>query len=174
MRVRPAPERIMDMGSPGSAALEVRWLGRMEYGAALALQEQLLQAVAAGTARPVLLLLEHEPVFTVGRGLQRRPPGEPPPRLPPAVLPAGIPRFEVRRGGGLTYHGPGQLVGYPIVPLLDRDLHGYLRRLEAALIEGVAAFGIEARARRATPGCGWRRRRDCASWPPSASAAGAG
>jgi len=81
-------------------------------------------------------------VLTIGRGSQRGLPREAAPSHPP-----GVEVVEVSRGGGLTYHGPGQLVGYPIVPVHDRDVRGFLRRLEAALVDGIASFGVTAKAR---------------------------
>jgi lipoate-protein ligase B len=117
------------------------------YEAALAEQERLLEAVRTGAAPPTLLVLGHAPVLTVGRGLQGRPEGDPAPLEPPAALPEGIPVVRVARGGGITYHGPGQLVGYPILPLADRDLHKHLRRIGRGLIAGLGALGVAAHRR---------------------------
>lgn len=107
--------------------LRVWWLGRMTYGRAHALQQAVLEEVLAGRAPDTLLLLEHEPVITCGRGTD------------PANLGAAarrLPVYEVERGGDVTWHGPGQLVGYPILRLEEgeRDLHAHLRRTEEVLI----------------------------------------
>ncbi|KIE44127.1 lipoyl(octanoyl) transferase LipB [Geobacter anodireducens] len=110
-------------------------LAAMEYAEAFALQERLVADVAAGRAEETLLLLEHPPVYTLGRGGG----GE---SLPdPSVRPV-----EINRGGDVTWHGPGQLVGYPILDLgrRGRDLHRYLRFLEQALMAAAAAFEVAA------------------------------
>ena len=120
--------------------LEVVAAGRVPYDAALAWQRALAGARIAGRlARDVLLLLEHPPVITVGRTAR-------PEHL---TRPDGIEVFEIERGGDVTYHGPGQLVGYPILDLTGhtRDLHWYLRTLEAALIRALDALGIAAQRR---------------------------
>ena len=123
------------------APLPVRDLGYCAYNAALAEQERQLAAVAAGAAE-TLLLVEHPPVYTLGRGADAADLGDAPQRL-------GVPVFRVGRGGGATFHGPGQMVGYPIVRLRagGRDVHGYVRVLEQALIDTCRAFGVEAAAR---------------------------
>jgi len=123
--------------------LHVRWLGRVPYAQALALQERALQERRRGDAPDTLLLLEHPPVITLGRSSD------------PRHLVAGEAELEARgievhhcgRGGDVTYHGPGQLVGYPIVALRGarRDAHRYLRDLELALIRCAADFGVEAK-----------------------------
>ncbi len=128
--------------------IEVRWLGRaVPYRRALAEQERLLEAVRTGAAPPTVLLLEHAPVITIGRGLQRRPAALEPPAPAPVSWPEGVEVIAAARGGGATYHGPGQLVGYPIVPLRGRDLHAYLRALEGALITASGRFGVRAHRR---------------------------
>lgn len=109
------------------------WLGRVPYDEARALQRERVDAVAAGTAPPVLWLLEHPDVVTVGRGGDF---GE--------ARASGLPVAETERGGGLTWHGPGQLVGYPIVPVADHDIHRHLRDIEEALIRYLATLGVEA------------------------------
>jgi len=118
-------------------------LGRQPYGKILELQRQLCRRRVAGElADDLLLLVEHDPVITLGRGTR----AESVP-IPPAQLERqGTPVFEVERGGDVTYHGPGQLVGYPILDLQRHrpDLHWYLRQLEAALIDGLARTGIPA------------------------------
>lgn len=124
-----------------SAALELRDLGRRPYLEVLELQRELCRRRIAGElTNDVLLLVEHEPVITLGRGL--RPTSLP---LSPAALERrGVEVVEVERGGDVTYHGPGQLVGYPILDLRRHreDLHWYLRRLEATLIEALGRLGL--------------------------------
>jgi lipoate-protein ligase B len=121
--------------------LHLRQLGRVAYAEALALQEALLAARIDGSGRDELLLLEHPPVYTLGRGADAADLRGAPQRL-------GVPVYRVGRGGGATFHGPGQLVAYPIVRLraAGRDVHGYVRTLEAALIATCARFGTTASA----------------------------
>ena len=117
--------------------LEVVQAGRVPYGDALEWQRRLAQARIEGRQpHDLLLLLEHPPVVTLGRNSQQA-----------HLLRAdGIEVFDVERGGDVTYHGPGQLVGYPILDLTQhrRDLHWYLRTLEQALIAALAELGIPA------------------------------
>jgi lipoyl(octanoyl) transferase len=126
-----------------SAELAVVGLGRMPYGEALELQRAVAHARIAGTVeRDVLLLVEHPPVVTLGRGAQAA-------HLlaaPDALAARGIEVFEIERGGDVTYHGPGQLVGYPIFDLREHrtDLHWFLRQLEEAIIRGLDTLGITA------------------------------
>jgi len=117
--------------------LEVRRLGRTAYADAHDLQRELVQERAAGQLGDLLLLTEHDPVITVGRGT----PEEEHRRL----AATGIPVVEVERGGEATYHGPGQLVAYPILGLQEgrRDLHRYLRDLEQVVIDVLEEFGVE-------------------------------
>jgi lipoyl(octanoyl) transferase len=118
------------------SSLTVAWLGRLDYQSALELQNDLVSARLRNDIGDVLLLLEHPHVYTLGRGADER-----------FVLnPAGIPVYRVSRGGQVTYHGPGQLVGYPIVKLqgAQRDVLRYLRRLEQLLIESLAELGLAA------------------------------
>ena len=126
-----------------TAPLVVVDLGRRAYGEVLELQRELCRRRVAGeTEQDLLLLVEHEPVVTLGRGTRAS--SLP---LPRAALEArGLEVFEVERGGDVTLHGPGQLVGYPILDLSGwrRDLHWYLRQLEAALIQGLATLEIPA------------------------------
>jgi len=118
-------------------------LGRRPYGEALALQRELVERrIQGGLSNDLLLLLEHDPVVTLGRG--GRPESLP---LSPADLGRrGIEWYEVERGGDVTYHNPGQLVGYPILDLHQHrlDLHWYLRQLEATLIAALGELGIAA------------------------------
>ena len=113
-------------------------LGPRGYAETLALQESLVEKRARGESPDSLLLVEHPPVVTVGRRSKREEIGDP-----------GCPVFEVSRGGEATYHGPGQLVGYPILRLDTRriGLRGFLRDLEETLIRALADFGIEGRRR---------------------------
>jgi lipoyl(octanoyl) transferase len=121
--------------------LSVRWLGRVEYGEGLALQSAAARRCAE-TGEETLLLLEHGPVFTLGRNASRRDILFTPERC--AEL--GIAVHEADRGGKVTYHGPGQLVGYPILDLSPdrRDVRRYVRDLEETLIRVLARYGIEA------------------------------
>ncbi len=123
--------------------LAVAQLGLVPYGEALARQRALAEDRIAGRlARDTLLLLEHPPVVTLGRGTREASL----PLAPELLRRRGIDVFEIERGGDVTYHGPGQLVGYPIFDLggdgLRRDLHWFLRELEAALIGALATLGI--------------------------------
>jgi lipoyl(octanoyl) transferase len=123
--------------------LLVARLGRVPYAEALELQRAVARARIAGdVADDVLLLVEHPPVFTLGRSTKAS-------SLPldtDALRARGAEVFEIERGGDVTFHGPGQLVGYPVVDLKRhrRDLHWYLRQVEEALIRGVAGFGVAA------------------------------
>jgi lipoyl(octanoyl) transferase len=131
--------------------LEANWLGRVEYDEAWRRQHELVRARAAGEVPDQLLLLEHPPVLTLGR--QADPAHI---RLPAAELARrGIEIRRVERGGEVTYHGPGQLVAYPIVRLADRGilLRPFVRALEAALRATCADFGVAADRRDGYPGC---------------------
>jgi lipoyl(octanoyl) transferase len=123
--------------------LLVTSLGTQSYADALELQRGAARARIEGTlADDLLLLVEHPPVITTGRSSKAAHL-----LLPPAALAArGVELFDVDRGGDVTFHGPGQLVGYPIVDLRNHreDLHWYLRQLERALIKALAAFEIPA------------------------------
>jgi lipoyl(octanoyl) transferase len=122
--------------------LLVRRLGLLEYSAALAIQKETERSVNNGSQPDTILLLEHPHTLTIGRR------GEQSGVLLPAEVLAerGITVFETNRGGKLTYHGLGQIVGYPIINLSpDReDVHRYVRDLEEVLIRTMADFGIEA------------------------------
>lgn len=126
-----------------TARLVVHDLGRRDYAEVLELQRRLCrQRVAGESDEDVLLLVEHDPVVTLGRGTRA---GSL--LLPRAELERrGVEVFEVERGGDVTFHGPGQLVGYPVVDLRRHreDLHWYLRRLEAGLIGALGQLGVEA------------------------------
>jgi lipoyl(octanoyl) transferase len=122
--------------------LEFSYYPLMEYGAAWELQKESVQAIDAGEANEQLILLQHPPTYTIGSQnhpehllLSRE-----------QLEEQGIALFEIDRGGDITYHGPGQLVGYPLLRLGEEgkvDLRGYLRRLESVIIDYLAAHGIE-------------------------------
>ena len=124
--------------------IEVRRLGVVPYADALELQKRLVELRKAGTIPDQLLLLEHPPVITLG--VKARSDRSHVVATPEALEHEGVEIFESGRGGDVTYHGPGQLVGYPILDLRpDRcDVHRYVRDLEDTLIRAVAAFGINA------------------------------
>jgi lipoyl(octanoyl) transferase len=135
----------------------MRWLGRMDFAHALALQETIVaQKRDDGAFQDELLLLEHEPVYTIGRTPDRSS------LLGAANLPH--PLFSINRGGQATYHGPGQLMGYPIVDLrrCGQDLHRYLRWLEQLLIDLLGQYDIAASRRASLTGV-WVEDRKIAS-----------
>ncbi|MFN2589097.1 MAG: lipoyl(octanoyl) transferase LipB [Actinomycetota bacterium] len=129
------------MSATGSPALTASWLGRVEYPAAWSWQQELYLARLDDEVGDALMLLEHPPTYTLGRrgtkedlvyGDRER-------------ATRGISLYEVDRGGRATYHGPGQLVGYPILNLGDRyDVVAYLRKLEEVLIRVAGALGVDA------------------------------
>ena len=127
--------------------LQVRWLGRIEFAEALSLQEEIVAKKRCDRSLDdQLLLLEHESVYTIGRTPDQSS------LLGAAHLP--YPLFSINRGGQATYHGPGQLMGYPIIDLrrCGQDLHRYLRWLEGVLIELLAGYGIAASRRESLTG----------------------
>jgi len=137
--------------------LHVRWLGRTNFANALALQEEIVAKKREDPSHlDELLLLEHEPVYTIGRTPDQSS------LLGAAHLPH--PLFAINRGGQATYHGPGQLMGYPIIDLrrCGQDLHKYLRWLERLLIELLAGYGITASRRKSLTGV-WIGNRKIAS-----------
>jgi lipoyl(octanoyl) transferase len=120
----------------------VEWLGRVGYEEGLRFQEEAVEARRNHSISDTLFLLEHPPVYTLGRtGV-----------LSNLLLPReelardGIEVYEIDRGGDITFHGPGQLVGYPIVDLRCRakDAHRFLRDLEQVIINALATFGVDA------------------------------
>jgi lipoate-protein ligase B len=150
-----------------NSPIRVVWLGRMPYADAWEQQKQLVAQIAAGQEPDHLLLVEHPPTYTFGRrGKQEHL------LLDGAQLAAaGITVHHVDRGGDVTYHGPGQLVGYPLLHLQRQtasaypDLHQYLRDLEQTLIDTLATFGVH----------GWRYQGYTGVWVdhlPAGSAAG--
>ncbi|MEO6057842.1 MAG: lipoyl(octanoyl) transferase LipB [Gemmatimonadales bacterium] len=126
-----------------SARLGLVDLGRRPYAEVLELQRALCRERMAGERRQdLLLLVEHDPVITLGRGTR----SSSLPLAPAELERRGVEVLEVERGGDVTYHGPGQLVGYPILHLGEHreDLHWYLRQLEAALVTALGAVGVAA------------------------------
>ncbi len=128
----------------------------ISYEEGLRLQEHHVDAILAGTGGDTVLLLEHESVYTIGRLRDQSSLRD------AAALP--FPVFETNRGGQATYHGPGQLTGYPILDLnpRGRDLHEHLRMLEEALIRACAVFGVSAGRREGLTGV-WVENRKLAS-----------
>jgi lipoyl(octanoyl) transferase len=123
--------------------LRIKRLGRVEYDTALQIQKEIEAAVKSNQSPGTLLLLEHPHTFTLGRSTR----GDTNIMVDPKRLEeVGIKVFEINRGGKTTYHGPGQLIGYPIISLSpDReDVHRYVRDLEEVLIRTLADFDIEA------------------------------
>lgn len=118
-------------------------LGRISYARGLEIQAALVAERQAGHGVDTLLLLEHDPVFTLGRNARAQNV-----LLPEEALRArGFEVFETGRGGDVTYHGPGQIVGYPIVDLAPerKDVHRYVRDLEEVMIRTLADFGLAGR-----------------------------
>jgi lipoyl(octanoyl) transferase len=127
--------------------MKARWLGRVGFEEALALQEELVRRKRADhSLGDELLLLEHDPVYTIGRTPDQSS------LRGAAHLPH--PLFQINRGGQATYHGPGQLIGYPVIDLRNygQDLHRYLRWLENLLIELLAEYEIAAARREGLTG----------------------
>lgn len=124
--------------------MQTEWLGRIGYEEALEIQNGRLEGVLEGRSEECLLLLEHHPVYTIGRTRDH------------SSLRVDLPHpvVETNRGGQATYHGPGQLVGYPILNLnrRARDLHAYLRFLEGFLIRLCADYGVTASRRQGLTG----------------------
>lgn len=141
--------------------LDVVNLGLRSYGEILELQRAVARSRIAGDAEhDLLLLVEHHPVVTLGRTAKAA-------NLvatPELLAARGVERFEVERGGDVTFHGPGQLVGYPIIDLAGhtKDLHWYLRQLEAALIDALGAWQIPAERNQGLTGV-WTHGRKIAS-----------
>lgn len=149
------------MTTASATSLRVERLGRVPYGRALELQEQLRQARLEGEGPDTLLLLEHPDVITFGRSGC----GGNAHLSDAALRAAGYEVFRVPRGGDVTWHGPGQLVGYPILDLAPRgrDVHRYMRALEDVLVEVLGQFGIAARPRPGYAGVWLDERRKIAS-----------
>jgi lipoyl(octanoyl) transferase len=129
----------------------VRTLGRVAYREAWALQRRLVEARRVDAIPDTLLLLEHEPVVTYGRNVGPRSV-----RYDAEALAArGVALVETDRGGDATFHGPGQVVGYPICKLagVERDVRGFVRALEEAMIEVCVGAGLSAGRSPGAPGC---------------------
>ncbi|MGI9086297.1 MAG: lipoyl(octanoyl) transferase LipB [Chthoniobacterales bacterium] len=127
--------------------MKARWLGRVGYAEALELQEEIVARKRTDDSLgDELLLLEHEPVYTIGR--------TPDQSSLRGAEHLAHPLFPINRGGQATYHGPGQLVGYPIIDLraCGKDLHRYLRWIEDVLIELLTGYEINASTRRGLTG----------------------
>jgi lipoyl(octanoyl) transferase len=123
-------------------SLKTQWLGRVPFEQALALQEAIVsRKLAEADAEDEFLLLEHEPVYTIGRTPDQSSLRD------ETLLPHAV--VKINRGGQATYHGPGQLIGYPILELKLRgqDLHRYLRALEEGLIDVLATYGVPGERR---------------------------
>ena len=136
--------------------LQIEQLGRVPYQEALDRQLAMVEQRHAGEIPDTVLLLEHDPVYTIGRGRDQSSLRD------ASSLPAPV--VEIGRGGQATYHGPGQLVGYPILDLKQygRDLHLYLRTLEGILIDCCHTFGLETGRRDGLTGV-WSGQRKLAS-----------
>ena len=157
MNPPPVAAATFGVAAEAIADLRVCWLGRMEFAAALLLQEEILAKKRKDRlSADELLLLEHEPVYTIGRTPDRSS------LLGATHLPH--PLFSINRGGQATYHGPGQLMGYPIIDLhrCGQDLHRYLRWIEQLLIELLTGYGIAASRRESLTGV-WVENRKIAS-----------
>lgn len=150
------------MPPPSSRPLEVRRLGSISYGDALELQAELIRRRREGEIPDQLLLLEHPHVITKGSSSRQEH------ILATAAEMArlGVDLWETGRGGDVTYHGPGQLVGYPILDLKPdrKDVHRYLRDLEAVLIQVLEGYGIR----------GWRREGMTGVWTDAGKVAAIG
>lgn len=135
--------------------LEVEWLGRVPYLEAVTIQERHAASLLAGDAPERLMLLEHEPVYTIGRTHDQSSLGQ--------ISQLPHPLHIVSRGGQATYHGPGQLVGYPILDLRRhiQDLHLYLRALEQIVIDTLARFNISSTRREGLTGVWVDNRKIC-------------
>jgi lipoyl(octanoyl) transferase len=145
--MNPQTSNFATRSAPAAAAAlrpcEARWLGTVSYADGLALQEDLVRRRTAGEIPDQLLLLEHPHVLTLGRGGKKANVLVDHGRLQQL----GVELFETGRGGDVTYHGPGQLVAYPILDLApDRcDLHRYVRDLERVMLAVLAEYGITGR-----------------------------
>lgn len=127
-----------------ASTIELFNISCLKYSEGLALQHRLCAEIREGRRAETLLLLEHAPVITMGRGAQ-------PGHLlvsRQTLAEKGVELCESERGGDVTYHGPGQLVGYPLLDLMGRgrDIHAYLRDLECLIVEAIAPFGLTGEA----------------------------
>lgn len=140
-----------------ASVVQIRWLGRINFAEALALQEKIVAGKREIETQPdEILLLEHDPVYTIGRTPDKSS------LLGAAHLPH--PLFPINRGGQATYHGPGQLMCYPLLDLrrCGQDLHLYLRWLEQTLIDFLATYDLSATRREGLTGV-WIDQRKIAS-----------
>lgn len=143
-----------------STAFEVEKLGLVPYAEAWAYQKKVHAEVAGGQRKPTLLLLEHPRTITLGRAAKAENL-----LLSEAEYRAqGIELFSIERGGDVTYHGPGQLVGYPIFPV-GRQVRGFLRQLEQVIVQVAGTYGIETYATPGYAGVWVRKPAPVASWP---------
>ncbi len=142
MRVALDAESSPPLPDVGNRELSIDCLGRVEYAEAARLQEEMRQALANGDGPEHLLLLEHPHVFTLGRNADRGSLVA----TPEWLESRGVTVVECDRGGQITYHGPGQLVGYPILDLNPdrRDIRRYVLDLQEVLVRTLADYGVEA------------------------------
>ena len=119
-------------------SIKTQDLGQMDYNSTWNLQKHLQRKVMAGQCKDTLLLVEHEPVYTFGKNADENHLLE--------HMPHDVKVFHIERGGDITYHGPGQLVGYPILDLnlYRKSINWYMRSLESVIIQTLASFGIKA------------------------------
>lgn len=137
--ISPGAQEVESTADP-VPSLEIQQLGLIPYREALALQEDLAAKRGAGEIPDTLLILEHPPTYTRGRRTQ---PGELP-RDPDWYAEQGIEIVDIDRGGGVTYHGPGQLVAYPIVDLRPYGVRNFVGRMEQTIIAALADHGVGA------------------------------
>ena len=151
MDVATRSSRRLPIDEPETGPLEAAWLGRRPYREVWSLQKELAQARADGRIGDRLLLVEHPAVLTLGRQANESHVRA----LPEKLAARGIEVIRVERGGEVTWHGPGQLVAYPIIALSRRGLllRPLVRALEGAMVETCAAFGVAADRRDGHPGC---------------------
>ena len=155
--VAAASTHVSEKRQDVASTLRARWLGRISFADGLVVQENIVAAKRADRSAPdEVLLLEHDPVYTIGRTPDQSS------LLGAAHLPHPV--FPINRGGQATYHGPGQLIGYPIIDLrrCGQDVHKYLRWLELLLIELLHDYGLEASHRDGLTGV-WIENRKIAS-----------
>jgi len=147
MPVTTVPYAVQESGG-ALLPLEILRLGRIEYGQALDFQKRRVDSCITGVVGDTLLLLEHDPVVTMGRsGLEEHL------RVGEEYLKQrGVGFYRVERGGMATMHGPGQLVAYPVIRLRDRDLHAYMERVINCIVAVLRSYGLEPETDRHGPG----------------------
>jgi len=148
------------LGDVETRAFQVERLGQVPYAQAWEYQKQIHAEVVAGTREPTLLLLEHPRTITLGRGAT----GENLLLSEEQYKIQGLELFWIERGGDVTYHGPGQLVGYPIFPV-GRRVRDFLRQLESAIIGVVGSYGISSYPSPGYAGVWVKRPAPIPSWP---------